>query len=339
MQVAQSLNPLQTVLETLLTQTLLGLPLALALAGLGGLVLSGRALRPIERVTQTAQAVSASDLTRRINYRGPTDEVGRLAVTFDRMLDRLHMSFKRERRFTADASHELRTPLTAIKGRIGVTRSRPRTVAEYAHALADVEGEINRLIRLSGDLLYLSRLDQGEPRPPLRMMDLGDLLDTITEQMEPLARTRNLTLHAQVAPGLAVRGDLDHLTRLFLNLLGNALKYTPSGGTITVRAEKHAREVLVAVSDTGPGIAPEHLPHLFERFYRVEADRSRQTGGTGLGLAIAREIAHWHGGTLTVASTQGDGTTFTVRVPSHDAHAAAEPPLRGPGTAKISDRA
>ncbi len=315
LQVAQSLSLVQKTLSSLYEQILLGLPLVLFLAGLGGLFLANRALRPIDRITQTAQIISANKLTGRIGYRGSADEVGRLAVTFDQMLDRLQDAFERERRFTADVSHELRTPLTAIKGRISVTLSRSRTPIEYENTLRALEQEVDRLIRLSTDLLFLARLEQGRLRSSPSALVLSDLLDSILEQAQPLAELRHITLSGNIPSGLLIYGDLDYLIRLFLNLLDNAIKYTPIGGKVTLQANVKGAKVWVAVSDTGAGISPEHLPHLFERFYRVEADRSRSTGGAGLGLALAWEIVRAHGGTLSVQSQLGLGTTFTVHLP------------------------
>jgi len=315
LQVGASLSSEQTVLETLFKQALLGLPLVLLLAGLGGMLLAYWALHPIDRMTRTAQTVSARDLTQRINYEGPADEVGRLAITFDRMLNRLQAGFARERRFTADVSHELRTPLAAIKGRIGVTLDRPRTEGAYEETLKDIERETDRLIRLSSNLLYLSRLEQAELPHDLRQLDLGELLDTIAEQIRPMTDARDIALRLDLAPDLVTRGDFDHLTRLFLNLLDNAVKYTPHGGQVTVGAARQAAQIRVTISDTGSGIPTEALPHLFERFYRVADDRSRETGGAGLGLAIADEIARAHSGMLTVQSEVGQGTTFTVVLP------------------------
>ncbi len=324
LQAAQSLASVDQALQSLHTQALLGLPLVLLLTGLGGLFLADRALRPIDQITRTAQAISASDLSRRIGYPGPADEVGRLATTFDRMLDRLQAAFERERRFTADASHELRTPLTALKGRIGVTLSRPRSRAEYESALRDLEQEVDRLIRLSTDLLFLARLDQGRLRRQFEQLDFSDLLGAIAEQIRPLAEAKGVTLIEHVPPRLSIHGDPDHLIRLFLNLLDNAIKYTPPGGQVTLSAEDKGTEVHVTVSDTGPGIPPEQRVHLFERFYRLEAARSHSDGGAGLGLAIAYEIARWHGGTLEAHSAPEQpglgrpaGAAFTVRLPVH----------------------
>ncbi len=316
LQVVQSLEAVQKALESLRTQLLLGLPLVLLLAGVGGLFLADRALRPIGHITHTAQKISASDLTRRIAYHGPDDEVGRLANTFDQMLDRLKMAFDRERRFTADTAHELRTPLTVLKGQIGVTLSRSRTCAEYERTLRDLEEQVDRLIRLSTDLLFLSRLDQGRlPWQPERL-NISELLAATVEQVQPLAAEKRLALTAEIPPRLIVYGDANHLIRLFLNLLDNAIKYTSPGSQVRVEAMQEPSGARIAVSDSGPGIPPEAIPHLFERFYRVEADRSRGTGGAGLGLAIASEIVRRHDGRLEVQSVPGQGTTFSVHLPA-----------------------
>lgn len=319
LQVAQELDRIDQALASLRGQALLGLPLALLLAGLGGYFLADRALRPIDRVTQTAQAVSASDLSRRIGYQGPADEVGRLARTFDTMLDRLEAAFARERRFTDDAAHELRTPLTALKGRIGVTLGQSRRPADYQETLREMEEQVDRLIRLSNDLLFMARLDGGELRRTLTNIELADFMGAVVDQMQPLAAAKSVTLVAELPAGLTLRGDMDLLIRLYLNLLDNAIKFTPPGGQVTVRGEQQDEQIVVSVHDTGPGIPAEHLPHLFERFYRVEdgraRDRANGQGGAGLGLAIAYEIARFHGGVLTVQSEPGRGTTIAARLP------------------------
>ncbi len=322
LQVAHALDAINGALQTLLVQMLLGIPLVLLLAALGGLFLASRVLRPIDQITRTAQTISAQDLSRRIGDLGPADEIGRLARTFDQMLDRLEEAIEHERRFTADASHELRTPLAALKGRIEVLLSRARTREEYEEALADLGQDVERLIYLSTALLELARLDQQPQDWKSVSLDLSELLETMVESMQQLAETREITLVGAIAPGLCVRGDFDQLTRLFLNLLDNALTYTPAGGRVTVRGDLRGEDVCVSIQDSGPGIAPEHLPHLFERFYRAQEDRTRSTGGAGLGLSIAWEIAHKHGGELSIQSTIRQGTTALVRLPSHTSHAA-----------------
>ncbi len=313
-QVGQPVVLLNAELSGLFLPILLGAVIALALAVSGGLFLANQALRPIDRVTRTAQAISTEDLSRRINYEGPQDEVGRLAKTLDQTFDRLERGFEQERRFTSDASHEMRTPLTAIKGRIEVTLSRNRNADEYRATLADLNEGVDRLIGLSNSLLYLARLDQANQQWQSETLDLNDFVDSILDSMQPVAELKQIELRGEFAPDILVQGNLDQLTRLFLNLLGNALKYTQEGGHVTFKLEKRDKMAVVTVSDDGPGIAAEHLPHLFERFYRVESDRASATGGTGLGLAIAHEIARQHGGVLEIESEPGRGTLARVRL-------------------------
>lgn len=315
-QVGQPITVAEVAADSLLAQILIGLPLILLLAGGVGFFLADRALRPIDRMTRTAQSIGASGLNQRIGYRGPADEVGRLASTFDSMLDRLQAAFERERRFTADASHELRTPLTAIKGRLKVALDRPRSNQEYESALRDLDLEADRLIRLTTDLLFLSRLDRDRLNSEAHSLDFSEWLRAIVDQMRPLFVERNLELVEEIESNLVVYGDPDHLIRLFLNLLDNACKYTPPSGKVAVHAWRAGSNVFTSIRDTGEGIAPEHLPHLFERFYRVDASRTRDTGGAGLGLAIAHEIARWHGGAIEAQSQVGAGAEFTVRLPT-----------------------
>jgi heavy metal sensor kinase len=317
LQVMQSFKSSYEVAEELVKHIFLSLPMVLFLTGLGGLFLSDRALRPIDRVTRIAQNISASDLTERINYRGATDEVGRLAKTFDRMLDRLQAAFERERQFVADASHELRTPLTAIKGQIGVALSRSRPLLEYEKILKNLEKEVDRLIRLANALLFLARFDRNQIHCHLEKVELSNLLLAIVEQVSPLAELQQVVLTENIASGLYVTGDSDYLIRLFLNLLDNAIKYTPPAGRVSISAKQQGTsKVQIAISDTGIGISPEHLTRLCQRFYRVEADRSGHTGGAGLGLAIADEIVRLHGGHLKVESKLNKGSTFTVDLPT-----------------------
>ena len=319
-QVAQELEPIVNILDNLQRQMRWGLPLALLLAGMGGYFLAWRALRPIKNITQTAQTIHASDLTQRIHYEGPHDEIGRLAQTFDTMLDRLQSGFERERRFTGDAAHELRTPLTALKGRIDVTLSQPRQPHAYVATLEEMETQVNRLIRLSRDLLFMARLDQdGGITQQMEPIEVADFLGVVVDQIRPLAAAKTITLIEAIPPNLTLYGDMDLLIRLFLNLLDNAVKYTPIGGQVKIEASTKKEQIEIAISDSGPGIPPEHLPHLFERFYRVERDRARggqnqEQGGAGLGLAIAYDIVRVHGGELTVHSQLGQGTTFIVQL-------------------------
>lgn len=294
---------------------LLAIPIVILLAALGGWFLARQVLGPITRITRTAQTISSTDLAGRIELSGSTAEIGRLATTFNDMLDRLQGAFERERRFTADASHELRTPLTALKGQIEVSLDQPRTQTEYIETLKDANTEVDRLIRLSNSLLSLSRMDQGQQKFPRENVDLSDLLDSLVETMQPLAETREINLNGHFTSGPVISGNFDQLTRLFMNLLDNALKYTSRGGKVTVSLKEMGSFARIDIADTGQGIPKEHLPHLFERFYRVHSDRTSSSGGAGLGLAIAYEIARWHHGKITVESKVNEGTVFSVYLP------------------------
>lgn len=313
LQAARSLESVDRTLESLTNQLLFGIPLVLLLAGVGGVFLAGRALNPIDLITKTARSIDAEDLSRRLEYRGADDELGRFAQTFDQMLTRLQTAFERERRFIADAAHELRTPLTVLKGQIEVTLSRARSSVEHEAKLRELAAQVDRLIRLSNALLFLSRA--GQQPVSSGPVNVSDILETVIEQMQPLTDVKPLHVRTSIPPGLTVPGDSDALTRLFLNLLENAWKYTPAEGMITISAMGDAGGMRVLIHNSGAGIPPEHLPHLFEPFYRAEGDRSRATGGSGLGLAIAREIARQQRGLVMVESEAGEGVTVTVHLP------------------------
>jgi heavy metal sensor kinase len=309
LQVAQSLGNVQDTLDRLLTTLLLMIPLVVGLAGWGGYFLAARALAPIDTITRTARRISAEDLSERIQLPATNDEVGRLAATFDAMLARLDESFRRERQFTADASHELRTPLAAMQTILSVIRQERRTPEDYEQALDDLAGEADRLRALTENLLSLARSDVA-PATPRGQVDLSALLQDVSDSLRPLAEAKGLTLECTVADGLRMTGDSDGLIRLFVNLLDNAIQFTEHG-RVTVSARPHENDTLdVSIADTGCGIAPEHLAHVFDRFFRV--DRSRASRGAGLGLAIAMGIARAHGGTIRVSSEVGVGSTFAV---------------------------
>lgn len=332
LQVAQSLKPLSQVSQHLLMLMLIGFPLVLMIAGVGGFLLADRALAPINKIIDTAEAISPSDFTRRIGSKGLLDEVGRLATTFDRMLDRIELAFQREKRFTADASHELRTPLTVMKGRIGVTLSRPRSPEVYETTLHELEETVDHLIRLTNGLLFLARLEQEQYRifadntddDPLQkkslirlsnQVDLSNLLSILVEQMQMFADTKKIQLISRIEPHLSLTGNPDYLTSLFLNLLDNAIKYTPEGREVRLEAYLESEQIIVHVINTGTEITPTHLPHLFERFYRAETARSQSNRGVGLGLAIAYEITRLHGGSIQVSCDHPQMISFTVIFP------------------------
>lgn len=344
LQVAQSLAGVREAERRMRTLLGAGMAAALALAGAGGAFLADRALRPIERITKEARRIGAQDLGRRLNLNLPDDEVGRLARTFDGMLARLEEAFLRERRFTSDAAHELRTPLTVLKGTIGVALHRPRTAAQYREVLHSLEAEVDRLIDLCEDLLTLARSESTAPRDLGPVSDLGEAAALAVERLRPFATTRGVALELEIEAPLPVRGNPEHLGRAIYNLVHNAIKYTPSGGHVRVTgrivpgepppaattgsfssrtaAPPHVVATAeVRVTDDGPGISPEDLPHVFAPFFRTDRARTRTTDGqpgstgAGLGLSIARAIARAHGGDIAATSTPGQGSTFVLSVP------------------------
>ncbi len=318
-QVAQTLEQVDNTLSALQFQFLVGIPLALLLAGVSGLFLAMQAMTPIHRITQTALSIHENDLAQRINYAGPMDEVGKLAATFDQMLSRLQAAFERQLRFTSDAAHELRTPLGALKARIDVILSQTRRPEEYVAALQDIDHQVDRLTRLTQALLFMARIDQSRYASDQEVIDFDEFIEGIIEQVTPLAAAKSITLQNCTLLPVAFIGHVDTLIRLFLNLLDNAIRYTQVGGEVIICAHANGTTVAITIQDNGPGISHEHLPHLFDRFYRIESSRTRslhEQSGTGLGLAIAYVIARIHGGQLRVASEPGHGATFTVELPA-----------------------
>jgi heavy metal sensor kinase len=314
-EVAQSEEDVQDTLQLLIVFIAIGYPLTLVLATAGGVLLAGRALAPVDDLTRAAQSITAEDLSRRIDTSGPDDEIGRLARTFDGMIARLDESFQRQRQFTADASHELRTPLTAVKGQIEVALQREREPAEYREVLTAVNSEVDRMARLVGSLLALARADAGQIPLEREQVDIGAVIGDAVAQVRPAAEEKGIALSVSDGPDVSLLADQDLLLQLALNLLDNALKYTPRGGSVGVDWSQGGGEVVLRVSDTGSGIAPEHLRRVFDRFYRVDTARSREKGGAGLGLSICHSIAEAHSGSIDVQSTVGEGSTFIVRLP------------------------
>jgi heavy metal sensor kinase len=312
-QVGRSEAEIEAVLAELRLFGAAGLLVALALAAGGGHFLAGRALSPVDQITRQAQRIGAEDLSRRLALPLPNDELGRLAAAFDGMIDRLEGAFQRQRQFTADASHELRTPLAIIRSQADVALSHPREAAYYIHVLTSIREESERLGRLAENLLVLARADAGQS-VMLGTVDLEEIVAEAGAWVSPRARERDIRLAVEVSGGCAVRGDATWLSQLLLNLLDNALRYTPPGGRVRLGLRLADGGVAVEVADTGSGIGPEHLPHIFERFYRADAARTR-ADGAGLGLAICEWIAHAHGGRLEVVSVVDGGTSFTLWLP------------------------
>ncbi|GIV63640.1 MAG: ATP-binding protein [Chloroflexota bacterium] len=276
--------------------------------------LTGEALAQLETVTQVAtQITQADDLSRRIPV-APTsqDEVSRLIRAFNQTLERLEKLFDTQRRFLADVSHELRTPLTVIKGEVGLMRLTNELDEESLH---NIEKEVDRLTRLVGDLLLLAQAESGQLPLDLKPVELDSVLLDVLQQMQVLASGK-VNLRLEEIDQVIVKGDRDRLKQVILNLVANAINYTPTGGEVRIALSKRDGRACLKVEDTGPGISAEDLPHIFDRFYRGDPSRKRtENSGFGLGLSIAKWIVDRHGGQIEVESQVGKGTQFTVWLP------------------------
>jgi signal transduction histidine kinase len=303
--------------------------LALLAAAVGGYWMAGKALRPVSMITRAANEISATDLRRRLPVQG-RDEFGELAVTFNRMLARLEAAFKRQTQFTADASHELRTPLTIIDLETNRALTQFERAEEYRQVLEQIQAENAHMTTMVNSLLLLARADTGQMVLDTREVDLSDLALASVERLLPLARQSQITLSTGDLPEVLVRGDPHYLSQMLMNVIENGIKYTRGVGK-RVHVELACAEGqwgIVRVQDDGPGISEEHLPSLFERFYRVDKARSRQSslpgqkheepGGTGLGLSIVQWIVQAHGGEIRVESKVGAGSLFEIRFPLLD---------------------
>jgi two-component system OmpR family sensor kinase len=306
---AQSLASIDPIMARMGLTLLLIIVVFLTLAVASAAILIGRALSPVKKVTATAQGIaSSSDLSRRVNYRGPRDEIGQLAATFDRMIEQLDGLLRSQRNFVADASHEMRGPLTVIRGNLDLLR-RNLSEEDRQESIRALEAEAARMARVVNDLLVLADVESG-PLEQHQMVSLKDMILDAQDRALLLAGDRHIVIERQ--DDLWVKGDAHKLEQLVGNLVGNAIKYTLEGGTITLSLFQDGDWARLDVADTGIGISPEHLPHIFDRFYRVDKARSRVGGGTGLGLAIVKGIVLQHGGKVTVTSEPGKGSTFTV---------------------------
>jgi heavy metal sensor kinase len=313
-QVGISLQRVERALARYLQTLLVLIPLGLGLAAAGGALIARVALSPVDTMSRTALRITGEDLSQRLPLRGTGDELDHLAGTLNAMLARVEGSFLQMRRFAADAAHELRTPLTALKGGIEVALRAERPVNEYRRVLTSSLEEVDRLVRLAEDLLLLSRL-ASDGRPPRARVDLEPILADVFELGVVLGQPRGVSVRLRDSAPVAVLGDAAAIRRAFRNLVENAVKYTPAGGKVELALERRDGDADLVVSDTGVGMQPEDHERIFEPFVRLDAARARDTGGAGLGLAIARSIVVSHGGTLTVESAPGAGSTFTISLP------------------------
>ena len=296
---------------------LIAIPIVLILSVLGGAFLAGRALQPVATITHTAQKINAESLSHRIEMSLPEDEIGQLAQTFNAMLERINRAFERERQLTSDVSHELRTPLGMLKTQLSLARSRPREASALLQMMAEMEGDVDRMTRLVEQMLTLARVEQ-RGLTPLEIVDCAQLLQDIVADLQVSAQEHAVTLELTLPPQVDffLLADGERLRQVFVNLIENGIKYSPEGEAVLVTAVRHWQQISISVTNKGAEIPPEQIPHLFERFYRVDDARARTTGGFGLGLAIAKAIVEAHGGTITVKSDSGEGSTFIVHLPT-----------------------
>lgn len=313
--VGESDEDVGDTLGSLLGIIRIAFPLAILSAAAIGFLLAQRALAPIDRMTRAARQLSAEDLSKRLDLDLPDDELGRLAATFDNMLERLNSEFRRQRQFTADASHELRTPLTIIKGEIDVTLSHPRDEETYQAVLRSIGEQSDRLIDLVKSLLLLARADAGEIPIQRDSVDVATAVEIAIDGLRSLAEEHGVVLSAS-GVAATIAADLTLFHQLLFNLLDNAIRHTPQGGSVRVNWTVEPGWMRLTVQDTGSGIASEHLPMIFDRFYRVDTARARNEGGSGIGLAICRWITESHGGSISVESEPGAGSTFVVLFPA-----------------------
>ena len=314
MQVATSLSVLDSVREDLLYILIMTAIFALIIAGVGSWFTIERSLAPLDTIVATTEQINrADDLSRRIPYKHlPNDEVGQLVLAFNQTLERLESIFTSQQRFLADVSHELRTPLTVIKGNVGLMR-RMDTIDE--ETLESIDQEADRLTRLVGDLLLLAQAETGKLPLQKEALELDTLLFEVLQEMHVLAGDK-LTLRLTEIDQIQILGDRDRLKQVLLNLISNAIQYTPQGGEVILSLAKVDKKARLLIHDTGPGIPAIDIPHIFDRFYRTEKSRTRsKNAGFGLGLSIAYWIITNHKGRINVSSEEGEGTTFEILLP------------------------
>lgn len=316
LQAETSLLHYQETLNGLVFLLALGSGTTLVLAWVGSLWLAKKVMAPIDALCTGAETMSEADLGKRLIMDSPYREFRRLTQAVNSVLDRFQRSSEVQRNFCEIAAHEMKTPLTILQGNLEVALMKARTVEEYHEVLLNNLQQVDRLIALTRPLLTLAKFTSSKPPVNLVTLALEPLIQEIVDELILLADDRQITLRFEPQPVPFVLGDAQWLKQALINLLDNALRYTPSGGAVTVRLQAVGQEVAVAVEDTGHGIEPENIPHLFERFYRTDWARAKDSAGTGLGLPIVKEIMDAHGGTISVTSEVNKGSVFTLRLPA-----------------------
>lgn len=309
---AYPLSELDQTLRRLFSLVIYALPAALVLSGILGWFIARRSLKPVDDITRSARTITASNLELRLPRSQNNDEIGRLIDTLNEMIARLEQSFAQIRQFTSDASHELKTPLAILMGELGVALRRPMSSEEYQSTLASCLEEVERLTNVVQGLLELSRAETGQVTIERKPVGLSVLVADVCDDVLLMAESKHVGLTTDIASDVVIEGDRVRLHQAILNIIENAVKYTPEGGSVRVELLAIDGSARLLVSDTGIGIAEEDLPHIYDRFYRVDRARSKDIQGTGLGLAIVKWILDEHRATIDVVSSEGTGTTFKI---------------------------
>lgn len=310
-----NMEPLNHLLHSLFLILLIVMPVILMGAAAGGHLLMAGPLRPVVTLTEQAEHIGRKELGERLSIIRSGDELERLSLALNRMINRLEEALAHNQRFSADASHELRTPLTIIRGELESILEVPGLSAQAVEGISSALDESDRMARIVHNLMTISRLDGGGERIEMKPVELTGVLKTTLDHMSLLADEKGINIRCDAATPVWVTGDAMRLKQVIVNLVDNAIKYTPEGGSILVRLDAQNEQAALTVGDNGIGISPESLPHVFERFYRTDKARSRESGGTGLGLAIVKAICNAHHGTVSVASIENKGSTFQVQLP------------------------
>jgi heavy metal sensor kinase len=308
------MQPIEITLRRLLLLLLLGMPLVALAAIAGGYFLVGRALAPVVEIARSAEQITLHNLNESLPLGDTGDELAELALALNRMIDRLREAFEQNRRFLADASHELRTPLTALRGELESVLEDAQT-AQARDRIGSALEEVDRLAKIVETLFAISRLEAGEAQRECKRFDLAQMAASAADQMALLAEDKGVAVACEVEKQVNVEGDQARIKQVVVNLLDNAIKYTPSGGSIRLNVRARDQMAIMEVIDTGIGIPAVALPHVFERFFRVDEARSREIDGAGLGLAIVQSICNAHGGRVEVDSVENHGSRFRVELP------------------------
>jgi heavy metal sensor kinase len=315
LQVGMSLQARQVALDRFIWLTLWLIPLGLVVAGGSGWFMAKRVLRPVQSIARAARRIEVSHLNERIPLLGSGDEFDQLATTFNETFSHLENSVGEMKQFTASIAHELRTPLTALRGEAEIALLHSQSTEDYQRVLSSQLEEFQKLTRLIDQLLMLARAEAGEFHLRRAIVPIDPLLKYIVDVLTLLASEKGVSLVLESAPGIVVMGDKEWLERALLNLLDNAIKYTPAGGRVTIRTANEPSGVKIEIEDTGEGIPADALPRVFERFYRADPARDKAVEGVGLGLSLVKWIVEEHGGAIEAVSRPGDGARFTIVLP------------------------